>query len=385
MVNKLWLLGLCITLFYFGPLTLLGWGNAVYPSDNTLNSIIKAAERIVVSSTVNGDVVAFGGSIRSEGRVHNDLLALGDYIISSGPVDGNGRLLGRALYLDGTITKNLTVAGINFTANPGSIVRGNLLAAASTVTLNGKVTSDVTVKADKVILSCEVGKNVEIYANSLTILPRAKFAGKVTYFGPKPAKVYPTAAFTTPLSFHPTPKTTQGWQHIVSIMGVLLLAFLSASFFPRSFATLSDRLLQRPVRNLLRGAVFAGLVPFICTILLWFRISRTTGLALLSAYLGLGLLALLFGQITWGSVVGKLLWRLWGSKFELPEWSANKNSLIQTLLGTLILQFFILIPYLGMFMLAAFMLSTLGGMIAQSSSGARWPQDTTFRQSAGSM
>ncbi|HWJ02385.1 MAG TPA: polymer-forming cytoskeletal protein, partial [Verrucomicrobiae bacterium] len=311
-----------------------------------------------------------------------DLLAAGSYILHSGRLDGSARLLGREIYIDGVIEKSLSGAGFKLDISKDSLIKGNLLVFGSNLSIDGKIEGQAVIRGDTVVLSGEITKDVEIYANKLSILPRAKFAGTVTYFGPQAAEVSSTAKFESPLVYKPMILEPKGWVQVLRhLSSVLILAALIGFLIPKRLMEMSKQLISGVKGNLLYGLAFLIVVPVVVSLLFLLRAGSPSAWVLLLGYIGLGTTVWLFAQIACGAMLGRLVWKLLERKLTLPLLGLNMTVLIQTVLGTLVVWLICQIPFFGNAVLLFMAVGTLGASFKQLLSGARWSEKNLTLQS----
>ncbi|HZW82265.1 MAG TPA: polymer-forming cytoskeletal protein [Candidatus Deferrimicrobium sp.] len=377
------LLGLILLplLILYLPSTAKGaWGESVYPKDQEISyDLIKANDKVIIEGTVKGDILAAGSTVRNAGHVTNDFLALATYIHHTGRVEGNARLVGKDIIVDGIIEKNLSSLGYKQTFGTDSMIKGNLISVGSVLSLNGKINGKVIIRGDSVTLGAEIDKDVEIYANSLTILPRAKFNGAVTYFGPKPATVNSASKFSSPLVFKEV-YVEKPWQKVsYSILGLLLLALIAAGLAPKVLLTTAQKLVRTPGRSFGFGLLFFLLAPLSALLLALFRTGRVTALLLSVSVISLSVILFFFSQVLWGTVLGKLLWSVINSKFPLPV-GPNLSAFLQTIIGTFLVGLACKIPYLGILLSFSLLVSCTGLGLSTLFSDVRWKTSLHFGQ-----
>ena len=371
---KFGLLSILLLLLYL-PFALFGTrSDYLLPSDGVWEGdLLKATGKIIISGTVKGDAFAFGNTVRNPGQVTGDFLAAGSYIHHSGRLIGSARLLGRELFIDGVVERNLSAVGMKFTVNKDALIKGNLVFTGSDIDVAGRIQGGLLIRADSVVLGGIVQNDVEIYANSLKILPTAKFSGKVTYFGPKLADISTSATFDNPLVYKPLESPANPWQQArQSVVAILLLSVITSWLLPKHCLFISKKLIQRPGHNLLLGTLFAILCPILIALFFLVRAGWYSAGVLLSISLGLGISAVFLGQVAWGAVLGRLIWKFAEKKFSLPEWSQTPTIIVQTVSGTLLVAFFVQLPYVGYLLTLLFATTTLGVLIQQLFSNARW-------------
>jgi cytoskeletal protein CcmA (bactofilin family) len=123
------------------------------------------AETVTVEGTVQGDLVAVGGTVRvNGGTVEGDLISAGRTVIVNGTVEDDVRIAGQALLVgeDAQITDDLIAAGFSLGTEPGSTVGGELLYGGYQALVAGNVEENVRGAMTAFELSGEVGGNVNV-------------------------------------------------------------------------------------------------------------------------------------------------------------------------------------------------------------------------------
>jgi cytoskeletal protein CcmA (bactofilin family) len=116
----------------------------VIGQETRLGGKIRAGEEIVVSSgeTVDGDLYAFGGSVRIEGTVEGDLVAMAGQVQVSGTVDGDAMVGSGDLDITGRVDGDVRVGAGQVTV--GGTIEEDLFAGSgqATITSSGEVGED---------------------------------------------------------------------------------------------------------------------------------------------------------------------------------------------------------------------------------------------------
>jgi cytoskeletal protein CcmA (bactofilin family) len=227
---------------------------------------------VPATETVQGDLIASGGTVRIDGRVDGDLVASG------------GRVR-----VAGTVT-------------------GDVLVAAGDTIISGQVDGDVRVASGQARLQGQVGEDVLLAAGQATVAPGARIGGdlifgtgQMTMAGAVAGSVLGgTGTYTRPGSVGGTekvsvgqrerraPTTTDrvldGLRRYVSILAIgLLLLWL----VPRLLRGAAASVRERPLLSFL-----VGILGFIGTVILLILVVLVTVLlAVAFALLGLGSLA----------------------------------------------------------------------------------------------
>jgi hypothetical protein len=239
---------------------------------------LRTGDRITISGdeTVPHDLYVVGGEVRHDGRVEGDL------VVSGGQID-----------VDGPVT-------------------GDLLVAGGTVRVNGPVGGAVRIAGGQATLTGDVGKDVAFAGGSLAIAPTARVGGDLL-LGAGQAAVAGTVAgdvlgsagaysrdgrvagqerVTVGQAATPPPPPTLADRIAdqvrrfagIALVGALLVALLPAAAVLQPAAALRDR----PLQGLVAGAL--GVAGFVAL--------------LLALVVATALLALVFGGLTLGGLLG---------------------------------------------------------------------------------
>lgn len=366
MKRKYLVIGLVILLLYFSPIVVLRhWGTSVYPKEKPLASdLVRLDNRVIIGADVHGDVIVGGDTVRNESRVTGDFLAVGDYVHHTGKIQGSGRIIGRRIILEGTTERNLSLLGLKVELSSESAVKGNLSIAGSDLDIDGKIGGKLIVRGDNVTVRGEIAKDTVIYANTLKILPSAKFSGPVTYYGRNPAHIYNGAEFKTPPVYKPAlSEQVQARQRFLfAVIGLPLLAVFFVGLFPRYAETTAQQLSNRLTHKFFLGLLLISLVPLFLSMLLLFKLTGLAALAMLSAYLGICSLLFQFGAVLCGTALGRWILPICAKRLHLPGMSRNARILVETVVGTLLLTVAGQIPYLGIFLRICLSLTCLGAI-----------------------
>jgi cytoskeletal protein CcmA (bactofilin family) len=157
--------------------------SAVVRADETVNDDLLASGRDVrIDGRVKGDVYAFAQSVTVTGVIEGDLIAAGSQVVLDGQVDGDVRAAGATVQVNGSVGRNVSGAAQLLQLGSGGRVAGNVLGAGETVSVAGDVGGSLTGAGEKVDLQGNVGRGAELSLESLTVGPRARVGGSLTYY-----------------------------------------------------------------------------------------------------------------------------------------------------------------------------------------------------------
>ena len=142
------------------------------------DTLLVAAETILIKGRVTGDLVVAGRRIVIDGTVEGNVLAFGELITIRGTVGGLVLGGGSTFELEGaTVNGDLWAAGENVTVNEHTRVSGNAAIAGENATVEGSVGKDLYTFAELVELNGEIGQDLEAFGNRVRLLDDAHVGG----------------------------------------------------------------------------------------------------------------------------------------------------------------------------------------------------------------
>lgn len=158
-------------------------GMVAIPASETIDdTLIVAAESILIEGTVTGDVFAAGASIDVSGKVGGNLIAAGESIDIRGAVGGVAMGAASSIELTGaSIGGDLWAASSSTRINRDSTVGGNATTATQSTTVNGAVGKELTAFSESVEINGSVARDVEAFANRMRLLGDAHIGGDLRF------------------------------------------------------------------------------------------------------------------------------------------------------------------------------------------------------------
>ncbi len=321
-----------------------------------------------IDGTVNGDVIAAGGTVTVNGTVNGDVMVAGGMVAISGKVSDDVRIVGGNLTLDGEVGGDALVAGGNLDISSNSHVAGDLLLGVGNARLAGKVGRDVRGGGGNVEIAGDVGRNVKISCDSLTLASGSQIGGDLTYTSQQKAKIQEGAKISGRIAHKlpPAPerraRSPVGLPILAAVTGRIFTFFLSliaiavvggiiVSLAPKKSLLVAETIASAPWKSLGLGFVLLIVVPIASFIISITIVGLPIGLILLFAYI----LAIYLSKVFAGLLVGEqiLAYIRKGAKTHI-FWSL--------LLGVVVLSILGAIPILGFFVRLAYVLFALGAM-----------------------
>jgi cytoskeletal protein CcmA (bactofilin family) len=330
------------------------------------------------TASTTGDLYAFGGNVTVAGNVFGDLVAGGlnaflggdgisknafiiaDSVHALSDVGETMRVFARQVVVANTVGKDLALAAWNAVLLPRSEVEGDLLGAALSIEVSGKVNGETHIVGGHVFLNGEMVGPVNILANSLAIGPEAVLRGPLTYSASQVATIDGGAKIESQ-NFTLIDTRTRAEQFLPTIWGTLIIIkfvilLLSALVAHGILRNISQKFVvvgitQAP-KNLIRGFVLSVAVPvaiFVGT-LTFVAIPFSLFAAVV---FGIGAaLALVYTPI----IIGSLAWKgLFRSEPIIVNW---KTIFVGVCLATLLDY----IPYLGTLVWFGFVFVSFGSI-----------------------
>jgi cytoskeletal protein CcmA (bactofilin family) len=315
---------------------------------------------ITVDGTINGDLVAFGGAITVNGSVNGGVIAAGGTVVLNGKVARAVRAAGGDLSISGAVGGDLVVAGGQVKVTSTASIGGDVLLGAGSVRIAGPVRGYIKGGSGDVVLSSEVGEDVELGVDRLTLASTAVIRGDLTYISEDEASVQPGSQVMGQTT-HRLPearpeKLAPAFGIVGRVLGfvmALIVGIIIILVARRRASSIADSVRDKPWQSLGWGALVLIATPIAILLVLITVIGIPLGLIGLALYL----IALYLAQVFVALTIGSLILRRSAA-------DENQGLLIGALaIGLAILSLLGLIPYLGFFIGLATVIFGLGALV----------------------
>lgn len=323
---------------------------------------VRTGERVEVAGPTDDDVYAVGAQIRIPGAVVGDVFALGSRVAFSGStagslnvaarvieaggqVGGSARLAGQDVAVSGNVAGDLLAAGQTVAVGPRGVVGRDLVLAARTVRMEGRVNGRITGRAETLTISGIVS-GVEVSAGRVVLEEGARVDGDLVYTSATRAQVAEGAVVTGRLVQRRPPESSGGSPALgalTSVVGALVLGLAVLWLLPPLLPAAAQALRQSP--GAVAGGAVAGLVliPFAVVGLLAGALFTGVGLwlaALVAA--GYGML-LILAKVIAGFALGTAVLR----RADVDPRTDFPVALLCLVVGVVIIGMLSVVPYLG--------------------------------------
>jgi cytoskeletal protein CcmA (bactofilin family) len=325
------------------------------PAGQTVQGdLVATGGTIRIDGRIDGDLVATGGQITVAGTVTGDVMAAGGNITISGQVDGDARLAGGQVRVEGRVGEDLLVGAGQATVASGAQVGGDLIFGAGRMVLDGAVAGSVLGSTGNYTRAGSVGGSEKVTVQE----------------PPKTPTLY-----------------DRGFDALRRYISIVLVGLLLLWLVPRIFRGAGDAVRRSPLVSFGLGFVAAigAVVAVILVVVLTVLLAVALGLVGLGSLAGtvafagtvavmvivlLTFIAVMFGaQAAVGLGLGRLLFR--GDRLSFGM------AFIALLLGVLVVVLLAAIPVAGGWLEALLVLLGLGALLVGLFRRRREPAEPT--------
>ena len=277
------------------------------------------------------------------------------------PFPAAARISANSATIAGSIGEDLLLLGNSIGIHGGATIGRDLIVTVASLTLDGTVQRRFAGNAQTVTLNGRVGSNVDVGVEELTITEDASIGGDLTYRSDEMAEIAGGADIGGNVNHEMVGEAEieTGFSigsFVPSIIGLIMTAVYGTALlliFPRLTVAASNQLLENTIMSIGMGIVFLIVVPIVSVLVMITVIGIPLGLIALLLY---GI-ALFSAQVFVGMTLGRLI---------LSFVADGKRRMIQflgLLLGLLILFGVSFIPYVGPWAPLVVVILGLGGLI----------------------
>ncbi len=289
-------------------------------------NVVAGGRTITVDAQVSGDVVSFGETVVIGGTVTDDILSIGRNIVVSGAIGGDVRVIGVTVTPAAKIGGDLMAAGRTVIVPAEAVIGGNVWLMGLDMNLFGTVAGDLHVAARDILLAGNIGGDVELNGESVTVASTARISGDFTYRSIDEATIEPGAEILGDTIFIRTeaPHKMVGGVFagasafgLTFLLGLFLLGALLILIFPNTATGPAKRMSRNPWLALGLGCLilFAGPIAMILLGISLIGIPITIVLA--ATYV----IALFIGLLVAAGALGRLGAHLIGRSPDISFWT----------------------------------------------------------------
>ena len=339
----------------------------IVSSEEVVNDdLYVAGETVIIDGRINGDVWAVARSVTVNGMVSGSVNVAAERVDVYGDVGQSVRAAGNRLRIVGNVARDVIVGANEVEiASPVGVAR-DFIFGANTVHVNTLIQGDIKGSGVSVSIRNGVEGSVELWIDTLTLLPTANIQGDLIYRSENVADIQSGAQILGDNTHIPVAReeefspierfSSSGLGIIGSVLG-FLMAFVAGVVLifiaPSRLTSVVESIRTRPGACLGWGAIVLIATPIAATIVLITVIGMSVSLITL-ILLGI---AIYLSQIPVSLFIGR--WII--GYFSKAEGQAV---LVGSLaLGLVILRLLRIIPFIGYFISLVAILLGLGAIV----------------------
>lgn len=321
---------------------------------------IMAAENLVVTEDIDGDLYAFGNNVQIDGDVNGDLIAAGASVMINGNVSDDVRVAAATVIINGEVGKNVTVGAGELVFDQNSVVNGSVIAGAGNTTFAGQILGKVWLGGQDANLTGNFGHDFETSVEELSVNSNVMVAGNFkakvdSEFSSedsliKQDQVGGKREITRRVSETSEAKQVQPEQDkmgralamamitkfLLKVATGMVMGSLALYFFPKVSEKLSAFLLGNPLASVGYGFAALVLTPMAVVLMMVLVVTLPLGFFTLMFYMMMLVAAKWVSARTLG---------VWLAKMMKVAWLKNKYA--QLALGLVVLFALSAVPVLG--------------------------------------
>ncbi|MFM2381287.1 MAG: hypothetical protein RLZZ76_54 [Candidatus Parcubacteria bacterium] len=310
-----------------------------------------------MSGTVDGDMYAFGGVVTANGVIKNDLTVVGGSAQMHATVTDDVRIVAGEVTIADHVGGDLFVLGGVLNVLSTATIGGDVIFYGGTASIDGAVKGSVLGVAEKVRVNGVVEKNIDVKTTqSLVLGNTANVSGFVRYTSTDDLDRSVSAEVKGEVQKVVLPQVLSGGTKKLTLFSVLplLIALFSTLVLFLFFRKVLEAVVLKAHKNVLKTGL-VGLCalfgPLLSVLLM------VTGLGFFIGVMTLSLLLFVFvlGYTLAGVVLGSFI----------AKWFTNhpRVTLPWVVFGTVLIQGLLLVPYVGIIVVMACTVVTIGSLM----------------------
>ncbi len=370
--GKFLVLGIILVSFFCAPIVMAAKfqiankGGDVLVNEEAKN-LYTAGNIVSINADIKKSLHAAGNAITVNGNVEDNICIVGNTVVIKGDAGGSVHAGAGNVLIEGRIKDDLFLGSGTVTLAETSSVGGDLIVGAGIVEIRGPVDGDIRLAGDEVFINSKIGGNVNIKAGEeLKLGKKAEITGDLKYSSVKEVEMDEGAKVLGETTFKQIrDKDDKGlFEKTGILMGILTLGFLirlltiiaAGLVLVYLLKAFTGRVVKESLghfwANLGRGFGALILIPIVCIILAITVVGLWLAGLMGATYVLMILLSMVLASIVFGSWLIKIL----GKKSEYPvDWKA-------IVVGAIVLNLVVLIPFIGWIVRLVFLLISLGAV-----------------------
>ena len=304
------------------------------------DDLIVIGENIRIFGKVKGDVIAIGIDIIIDDGIDGDITALGEKISIKGDIGDDLFVAGSDIDIDGPDLDNAMVFGSDIKIGKDTNIRRDLLIIGTIINIEGMINKDARLYGNDITISGDIGGNVTVESESLTILPSTAISGDLNYTGPEEADINDMSSIKGDIIYNQKIKPQKSYLDSIKIsiefmLPLLLIGFLIIYFMP-GFIERTDKIIRtRTLTSIILGITGLIIIPIVSILMIITIIGIPISLMILALYI----MGLYISKIFIGITLGQYILKISGRK--------KQTKYLCLIVGLVALELLFMIPFIS--------------------------------------
>lgn len=335
--------------------------NAASVSKDIDDDLYVAGGNVTIESRVDGNLFTGGGNVSINGTFANAFIGAGQVDIK-GKADNSVNIGCGSLTADIETGRDLVVGCGNMVVSSDSRIGQDLIFGSGTAKISGQIGRNIKGAGASISIDGQVGGDVQVDADELSIGPDAVIEGDLTYFSDNKARISKGAEITGKIVQKPAragydrPAMSTGakvWAGVVGRIIGLLMAFVTGLvlylLWPRRMTESAQLIVDEPWKT-------GGIGLLVILVGPWAII-----LALISVF-GVPTALMAMGLYGFTFYLAKIFVAFFIGKAVVDSWQYGANPLLHLLVGLLLIALMTAIPIFNIFVIIVYLIFGFGAM-----------------------
>lgn len=334
---------------------------AELPADQTINGIyIRAADKVLIKGTVQGDVIVAGGDVEIDGLVKGSVYAAAEKVVVKGRVEGNIHVAGADVEVSSQGSASVFIAGNTVQLGEQASIQ-NLFAASGELSIRGDVAQSVYVAGTNVVVAGKIGGDASVAGEKITIQGSSEIGGNLNYSSQNQVTIENDRSIQGSIKQIKPDRATSTQERIMIqlvdlvywLIANILIASVLLYIAPKLFFSSATGLNKRLFYGCLKALALVVIAPIVLILMLFTII----GIPLAAVMALLFILVLVMAPTASAHFIGRLIMAKLQSNNKNTKTVGYTTELVAAIIGFVSLAVVGLVPVFGaVISLAAFIL-----------------------------
>jgi cytoskeletal protein CcmA (bactofilin family) len=320
-------------------------------ADQTINGIyIRAADKILIKGTVQGDVIVAGGDVEIDGSVKGSVYAVAEKVVVKGRVAGNIHVAGADVEVSSQDSASVFLAGSTVQLGEQASIQ-NLFAAGGELSIRGDVDQSIYVAGTEVVIAGKTGGDVAVAGEKITVQGSSEIGGNLNYSSQNQVAIENDRSIQGSIKRAEPDRVTSTQERIMIqlvdlvywLIANILIAGVLLYIAPKLFFSTATGLNKRLFYDCLKAVALVVIVPIVLILMLFTII----GIPLAAVMALLFILVLVMAPTASAHFIGGMIMERLKPNYKKTAAISYATELVATIIGFVTLAVVGLVPVLG--------------------------------------